>query len=354
LLSTKITLNGNEIQESKPPGNNVHRGTFAHSGTLDQSNFQNWEFGKLNMIFGTDSQPFTCFVNQQGKAVCMGMKSNMSLKNHQAVVRLDNERLIFAGGVNYLFNHVTSKTYEYNIRTSKYTKMPTLMNRRFFAQIVFARGRLLVVGGRDYGNDSVAIMRSCEEFNFGNQKWEEVGNLNYARCNFTSIVFHNDIYVFSGLSKTSNLLNSIEKFNFKKSSWEVMGLQVKQDMLGNLSLHKGHEIIVFGGTRAWGAGALIRLNMKYGADLGDAVYQRMSCKNALAKPIVLDKHVIVLGGFFPNAIVVNKANLKIVDDSKVTGMYKEVLSQVDRLSIQTFRLTKCSYILPAENMGGRL
>lgn len=354
LLSTKITLNGSEIQENKPIPNNLNQEQFAHSRVLNEANFQNWEFSKLNILFGTDSQPFTCFINQQGKAKCLGMKSNMSLKNHQAVVRLDDERLIFAGGVNYLFNHVTSKTFEYNIRNSKYTKMPNLMNRRFFAQSVFSRGRLLVIGGRDYGNDSVAIMRSCEEYDFGKQKWEEIGNLNFARCNFTSIIFKSDIYVFSGLSKTSSLLNSIEKFNFQKSSWEILGLEVTQDMLGNLGFHKGDEIIIFGGTRAWGAGAIIRLNLKYGADLGEAVYQRMSCKNALAKPIVLNQHVIVSGGFFPNAIIIDRRTLKISNDSGVNGMYKEVLDHIDRLCLQSFRLTKCSFVLPCDNLGGKL
>ena len=351
LLTPKISVNGEEILETKPK---LKMTQHAHSIPLQIENFQNWDFGKLNMIFGTDSQPFIMFVNQKGKSVTMGVKSNMSVRNHQSVVRLDEERLIFVGGVNHLFNHVTSKCYEYNIRSSKYTKMGNLINRRFFAQVAFTKGRLLVMGGRDYGGDSIAILNSCEEYDFGLKKWVQMSNLNYARCNFTSVVFKDHIYVFSGLGKSSDLLNSIERFNFEKNEWEVLGLEISQDMLGNLSFHKGNHLLVLGGTRAWGPGSFVKLNMKYGADLGEANLKRIQNKNALSKPVVTEKEVLVFGGFFSNVIVLDRKSLSIVDDSKVTSRYSQVISQIDRLCLQSFRLTKCSFVLPVENSGGQL
>lgn len=351
LLPVQVTVNGEEIRKSK---DGVFSNEQAHSGPFDLNNYKEWDFGKLNMLFGTDSQPFVIFVSEEGRATTLGIKCNMSLRNHQSVVRLDEDRLIFAGGVNYLFNHVTSKAYEYNIRTSKFTKIGNLLNRRFFAQIALVRGRLLVIGGRDYGSDDVSILRSCEEYNFGTKAWEETGYLNFARCNFASLVFQNDLYVFSGLARTSQLHNSIERFNFSKSVWEVLGLEVTQDMLGNLGFHKGDEILIFGGTRTWGAGSLIRLNMKYGADLGEPFYKRLSSKNALAKPIVLEKHVLVLGGFFPNVLMIDRESLKVIDDPGKVNAYKEVVGEIDKACMQSFRLTKCSFVLPLRNAGGRL
>ena len=60
----KLTLNGQDIREDK-----VHfdpnQQTAAEPFDLD--NYQNWDFGKLNILFGTDSQPFTMFIDQKGK-----------------------------------------------------------------------------------------------------------------------------------------------------------------------------------------------------------------------------------------------------------------------------------------------
>ena len=176
---------------------------------MTMENYKHWEFEKLNMIFGTDSQPFISFIHPNGTIITTGIKSNMSVRNHQSVIRIDKHRLIFSGGVNHLFNKVTSKTYEYNILTSEYKKMGNLINRRFFAQLVYVRGRLFIIGGRDYGNDYVAILKSCEEYDFGRNKWNQIEDLNFARCNFTSIIFKGKIYVFSGLSKSSDLLLSL-------------------------------------------------------------------------------------------------------------------------------------------------
>lgn len=345
-----LTINGTDIEEQKP----FIPATIESLTSLNKDNFHIWDFGRLNMLFGTDSQPFVTFVNQEGNCLTMGIKSNMSIRNHQSVTRLDQERLVFSGGVNHLFNHVTSKTYEYNIRTSKFKKMGSLINRRFFAQMVFTRGRLFIIGGRDYGNDAVAILNSCEEYNFGNQQWTQIANLNFSRCNFSSIIFRDDIFVFSGLSKTSELINHIEKFDFERSRWEVLGLDVSENMLGNLSFHRGNEIVVLGGTRAWGPGSIIRLDMELGADLGHTEIKTLNKKNALSKPIVLDKFVLAVGGFFSNNVLLDKETLEAVQDTKRLSKYKHIIDHVEKLCMQNFRLTKCSYVLPLENAGGVL
>lgn len=317
-------------------------------------NYENWEFENLNMIFGTDSQPFVSFIHKDGKIVSSGVKSNMSLRNHQSVVRLDQHRLIFSGGVNHLFNKVTSKTYGYNILTSEYSKMGNLINRRFFAQLVFIKGRLFIIGGRDYGNDSVAILKSCEEYDFGQNKWNQTADLNFHRCNFSSLVFQDMIYVFSGLSKTSDLLNSIERFDLTTNSWQVLGLEVSENMLGNLSFSKGNKIVVLGGTRSWGSGAIVKLNLEFGADLGSTFVKKLPNKNALAKPVVLDQHILAFGGFFNHLVLLNKKSLSIEPNSTAMDPYQNIIDHVEKLCLQSFRLTKCSYVLPLENLGGKL
>lgn len=330
---------------------------FSQSGVsavLRKENYQHWDFRNLNMLFGTDAQPFVTFVSPDAQVATLGVKSNMSLRNHQSVVRLDAERLVFAGGVNYLFNHVTGKTFEYNIRTSKYRKMGSLINRRFFAQLVLTRGRLFVVGGRDYGNDEIAILGTCEEYNFGTNQWVQTASLNFPRCNFSALVFRDDIFVFSGLTKTSALLNSIERFNFDKGRWEVLGLQVTEDMLGNLSFSRGDEIVILGGTRSWGPGAVVRLDLSHGADLGETSVKKVTNKNALSKPVVLERHVLGLGGFFSHNVLFDKKALAVVDDAKELMPYKDVIDHIERLCMQSFRLTKCSFVLPLDNAGNAL
>ena len=216
------------------------------------------------------------------------------------------------------------------------------------------KGRLFIIGGRDYGNDSVAILKSCEEYDFGQNKWNQIADLNFHRCNFSSLIFQDMIYVFSGLSKTSDLLNSIERFDLQKNTWEVLGLEVSEDMLGNLSFSKGNEIIVLGGTRSWGSGAIVKLNLEYGADLGSTLVRKLQNKNALAKPVVLNDHILAFGGFFNHIILLDKPTLTIEHNLKALDPYKHIIEHIEKLCLQSFRLTKCSFVLPVENLGGRV
>ena len=323
--------------------------------SLTEEQFQKWDFHKLNMIFGTDSQPFITFISKDGKFKTLGTKMNMVLYNHQSVVRLTPDELIFMGGVNHLFNHVSCKSYKYNIRTSEYVKMGAMIHRRFFSQAVIVQQRLFIIGGRDYGQDNIAILKSCEEYNFETNVWDQIGDLNFPRCNFSSLVYKDNMYVFGGLAKDSSLINNIELFNFDKARWEILGIKFFNGLLGGLSFSKGNEIIVLGGSRAWNEGCLHRINLSHGSDIGEINMDRLVHKNALAKAIHLKNHVLILGGFFKNKIIIDIKSLKVLSDSdKKFNKYSDLISHVDDLCIQSFRLTKSSFVLPFINTENNL
>ena len=321
---------------------------------LNLDNYDNWDFKNLNMIFGTDSQPFITFVTKTGAILTTGTKMNMPLLNHQSVTRISKENLLFSGGVNHIFNYVADETYLYNIKTCTKTDLSYLINRRFFAQLVFVMGRVMIIGGRDYGNDIIAILKSCEEYDFQENKWKSIGDLNYSRCNFSSLVYQNKVYVFGGLSRDSTLISHIENYNFFKRRWEVIGLKLSEGLLGGLSFVKNNDILILGGSRDRGNGLVTKMNLEHGADIGTVETLILNKKNSLSKAMCLNEHVLVLGGFFVNQVLIDVQNFKVVEELRKINQYSNIIAHMENLCVQSFRLTKCSFVFPFDNSGNKL
>jgi hypothetical protein len=131
-------------------------------------------------------------------------------------------------------------------------------------------------------------------------------------------------------------------------------LEISEEMIGNLSFHKNHEIFVLGGTRSWGPGAIVKMDLEHGADLGETNLVKMSNKNALSKPMILNDHILALGGFFSHVILLDKNTLEIVTDARKLNPYKKIIDHIENLCTQSYRLTKCSFVLPLDNRGGKV
>jgi hypothetical protein len=297
------------------------------------------------MLFGTDSKPFVSFISKKCDFMTIGAKMNMRLYNHQSVVRTSQDEFIFAGGVNHLFNHVTSKAFKYNIRLNKYTKMNPLIYRRFFAKLISVRGRIFMVGGRDYGQDKDAILNKCEEYNEESQKWEVVGDLNYPRCNFSVTVHNQEVYIFGGITKDSSLLEIIETFSFQKNRWEVLGLYLTPGIYGNLSFVINDDIYILGGEKNANNGYVFSLDISNGSDMGDVFSFPSVHKNTLAKPILLTDKIMILGGFLsaPLCFDFKTKNMKYVFGN---SKEKQLIKHLEGITYETFNLTRCSYASP--------
>ena len=77
-----------------------------------------------------------------------GIKWNLKLKNHQGILRLDEETIMFAGGVNHAFNRVDNVCFTYNVRTKEIKSLYSMQEIRFCFVLVKLGHFVYAIGGR--------------------------------------------------------------------------------------------------------------------------------------------------------------------------------------------------------------
>ena len=313
---------------------------------LEIENYQSWKFKNLNMVFGTDSQPFIIFISKCSNIITLGIKMNMVLLNYQCVARISHDELVFAGGVNYTFNRVTSKSYQYNIRTGRLNKMDRLIQKRFCGQMVFVNHRLIIIGGREYGNVSVAVLKSCEEYDFNNNKWKRIGDMIYPRCNFSIMVYDHNVYVFGGLTKDSSAMLSIEIYNTDRQRWELLGVSLTQGLMGHLSFVKSNKVLIFGWSKTIEQGIINEFDLSKGADIANVEVMNFETKGLLAKPIVLNNCVLIVGGSDSTHVYIDLETFKILENFKQSKKVTKIVDYFENFLSKANTLTNCSSVLP--------
>lgn len=308
--------------------------------------YSEWEFEKLNVIFGTDSEPFIMFINENGLVHIRPVPLEVELKNHQSVVRISPDEVLFAGGVNYLFNSVAREAFIFNLRTLKVKRIGDLSYRRFFAKVIMLKDQIIIVGGREYGGDREAILGYCEEYLSHNDKWESFPMLNIGRCNFSFSIHNDKAMVIGGIGTNGKPIETIEVFSPKFYRWELLGLEVPGGVIGHLSVSLSHKLIVFGGVQKSQKGKIVELDTEKGADLGTVNIKQTHKKNVLSKSIILKDKILILGGYHSNKFIFNIKNLDISDEFNKLSPYRSVWQSFKNVSKQSFNLSKCSNIWP--------
>ncbi len=125
--------------------------------------------------------------------------------------------MFLAGGVNYSFNRVFNECCIFNLKTKQVKCINSMLDIRFSFSIAYFKEKVFAIGGRAYGNNMDAILNDCEFYDFDKKKWFNCGSLNESRCQSSSYVIKNKLFVAGGLSKCSIPLMSIEVLNQKKS-----------------------------------------------------------------------------------------------------------------------------------------
>ena len=65
-----------------------------------------------------------------------------------------------------------------------------MLKIRYTFPVVYHKNKLIVIGGREYGNDRAAIFPMTEQYDFEEQSWKLLGNLNVPRCTSNSFVYN--------------------------------------------------------------------------------------------------------------------------------------------------------------------
>lgn len=317
---------------------------------MDLQNYPNWNFKELNLIFGTDSEPFMLIVDQSGVSHFLAVPLDLRLKNHQSVARVSDDEVVLAGGVNYSFNSVSQSVFKFNLRTRRVTKLEKMANRKFFAEMVLFEGKLVSIAGREYGNDSVSIMPYCEAYNFDTETWESFPDLLVGRCNFSALVVDESLFVVGGIGGSSQSIDQIELFNRKKNKWEVLGIQLEQGLVGHLVFSRDKELLIMGGNKSASNGMCYRVDYSDGADLGDFRVSNLKKMNVLSKPIRVAGKILVLGGYHNHKFLVDLEKMKVSENKRKLNKFNELTKRIHDNCFQHFFLSKCSFLTAANSI----
>lgn len=300
-----------------------------------------------NILFGTDNEPFIITIDAQNLDVKVKpIPWNLKLKNHQGAVRIDDKRVLFAGGVNYLFNKVYDRSFIYNLKDKSIEKLPPMAQIRFFFATSIFKDYVYVMGGRSYGNDRESIIGDCERFSIITKTWHNISPLNKARCQASSYVFRDKLYIAGGLLTKGTASKTIEVYNESKKRWEILGTFFKESLMGLISINfKDQHILFIGGINYFISPNIHKLSMDKGADLASWDCSKISEKHYLAKYCRIDEYFMIFGGLNDDLEYFNATDFSPVNDTEKFKQFTGLLMlRFFEVNCESYGLTKCSFV----------
>jgi len=302
-------------------------------------------FGSRNYVFGTDNEPFMFYLDRDSfKYKIKPITWKLRLYNHQGAVRISPEEVLFAGGVNFLFNRVYEKAFTYNLRTKEIKKLPNMLNNRFFGTFSLFAGKLWAIGGRGYGEDLVAVMNECEAYSFDTNTWNMIPSLNTGRCQASSFVLNDKLYVSGGLVRDGKATNSIEVFNQQKHRWELMGIVLHEKLMGFITRPiSDNSVIIVGGMNFVPSFSIQKIDLSHG-DLYDTKISTVTYKHCLAKMAVLKNGYLIFGGINHEMELLDQQFESKDLSEKEFELIHPIDSQLNEVCKESYGLTKCSFV----------
>ena len=118
--------------------------------------------------------------------------------------------------------------------------------RNFFSAVHYNH-RMYLFGG--YNDETKTQMSSCLMYDIHSEKWSEIASMKTARS-FSSCckINDNEILVIGGYNKDKGTLNSIEKYNLKSNTFEVLDLKLPLPLRRFMTAKVSKNVaLVFGG-----------------------------------------------------------------------------------------------------------
>ena len=91
--------------------------------------------------------------------------------NFSSMLDIGNKKYLISGGIDFTLKDITSQCYIYDSSSHSVEKISNMNQPRYTHAALYVNGRLFVFGGRYFGEDDVAILRSCEVYSISENKW---------------------------------------------------------------------------------------------------------------------------------------------------------------------------------------
>lgn len=317
---------------------------FSQNTTVNYTK-KNTNLQNINYIFGTDNEPFQIEINKLNSEIkTFPIKWDLRLKNHQGVIRIKNDELFFAGGVNYSFNRVYNNCFTYNLKTKKIKSINSMLDIRFSFSITFFKNEIYVLGGRTYGNNEESILSDCEKYNLLKKKWINLGALNESRCQTSCFIIKNKLFISGGLSKSGDTLQSIEVLNEKKNRWELFGSSLNIGLMGFISFPIDEDKVLFFG----GCGNVVKkkcsvLDLKFGGDLSTWEEKNLLKNHSLPKCAIVEDKLMFFGGLTNDLEMYDIKQNKVV--YKNHAVFDTLKNHLRKVNHAQYFLSKGSFVL---------
>ena len=146
-----------------------------------------------------------------------------------------------------------------------------MVNMRYTFSLIKFKRHVYAIGGRQYGDDTTAILNKCERFDLDSKRWEQISDLGESRCTSNAFAFKDNLFVAGGYGKNSKRLDTIETFDTETKEWYVLGLQLYSPIEASFFVTKNEEVFYFGGRReTFGDCGLVYKFLMRGDDLEEA------------------------------------------------------------------------------------
>jgi len=189
---------------------------------------------KRCFAFGDDETSFILEINFSKNMVKeRSVPANLRLYGYQGAVALPDNTYLLCGGVNMANNYISAKTYVYNPQTNRARKVGRCQNARYTFNLVAMGNHVYAIGGRTWGEDSHAILKSCERYDINTGQWEQIAPLNHARCSAMAFQLKNKVYVLGGYKGEKERWITSEVYNPEKNVWSILKAELKVPLEGS-------------------------------------------------------------------------------------------------------------------------
>uniref|UniRef100_A0A1B0AZJ3 Kelch-like protein diablo n=1 Tax=Glossina palpalis gambiensis TaxID=67801 RepID=A0A1B0AZJ3_9MUSC len=90
-----------------------------------------------------------------------------------------------------------------------------------------------------YDNSLFSIGRNCSRLDIRTNKWEAMPSMLFKRLRFSAAIIADDIYVFGGVDKNWEYINSVERYNIHNNEWTAVDLLETEVYWGGAAVTSG-------------------------------------------------------------------------------------------------------------------
>lgn len=167
-------------------------------------------------------------------------KISTSLTINGRMLSISRNEIFFTG--NY---PASNKAYIINIDTGEVKTLPCFIQKRYWHSMAWINDCPGILGGRTSENND-SLLSSVEIYNEG--KWECLSSMKISKDCFSAINVFKAVYTFGG--SNFEKMNIIEKFEMNE--WELLSVQLPNELTGIGLISMGDMILLLGGRNSDG------------------------------------------------------------------------------------------------------